>query len=153
VSSSDESFMKEALIEAKKAFDQNEIPVGAVLVLEGKIIARAHNLVEKMQDASAHAEMLVIKEASNKIENWRLKGAELYCTLEPCPMCAGVMILSRIDTLIWGAPDLRHGAHGSWTNLLDASHPIHNLKVRKGVLQEEAAFLMKEFFQRRRLLC
>jgi tRNA(adenine34) deaminase len=150
VSAEDERFMKEALIEAKKAGDLGEVPVGAVIVYNGEIIARAHNLVENLKDATAHAEVLCLRRAYAYIGDWRLKGAVLYCTLEPCPMCAGSMILSRLDTLVWGAPDLRHGAHGSWMNLLDTPHPIHQLQVRTNVLKEEAASLMKDFFQRRR---
>ena len=143
--------MKEALLEAKKAASLGEVPVGSVLVYKGEIIARAHNLVESIKDASAHAEMLCMKEASKKMGNWRLIGAVLYSTLEPCAMCAGAMLLSRIDTLVWGAPDIRHGAHGSWVDLLDGSHPIHKIEVRTKILEEEAAGLMKEFFQKRRL--
>jgi tRNA(adenine34) deaminase len=143
----DEVFMREALEEAKKGALLGEVPVGAVLVYKGEVIARAHNLVETSRDASAHAEMLCLRQGSQFFSNWRLVGTTLYCTLEPCPMCAGAMILSRLDTLVWGAPDLRHGAHGSWLNLLDVQHPIHQLTVRQGVLKEEAAFLMKDFFR------
>lgn len=146
----DEFFMREALEEAKLAMEQDEVPVGAVLVYKGKIIARAHNLVEKLKDASAHAEMLCLKEASKLLDNWRLKETTLYCTLEPCAMCAGAMLLSRVHSLVWGAPDLRHGAHGSWMNLLDANHPIHNVIVRTKILEEESAALLREFFQRKR---
>ena len=146
----DSHFMSLALEEAQKAFDADEVPVGAVIVYKGEVIARAHNLVESSGDATAHAEMLCIKSASRHLDNWRLKEAVLYCTLEPCSMCAGAMILSRVHTLVWGAPDLRQGAHGSWTNLLDMSHPIHTLTVRKGVLQAECALLMTEFFKQRR---
>lgn len=146
----DESFMREALKEAEKAFAMGEVPVGAVLVHEGKIIARAHNLVESLKDATAHAELLCLKEGAFKLENWRLLECTLYCTLEPCPMCAGGMILSRISTLVWGAPDHRHGAHGSWANLLDMPHPIHQLTVRKEILKDESAALLRQFFQNRR---
>jgi tRNA(adenine34) deaminase len=144
---SDEEFMREALIEATKAADQKEVPVGAVLVYEGAIIARAHNLVESLQDATAHAEILCLREASRQLGNWRLQQATLYCTLEPCPMCAGAMILSRVGTLVWGAADFRHGAHGSWVNLLDLDHPIHQLSVRTGVLKEESGLILKNFFK------
>jgi len=147
---SDEAYMSAALEEAKKAFSAGEVPVGAVIVYQGEIIARAHNLVEQRKDASAHAEMLALREAAKNLDNWRLHEAALYCTLEPCAMCAGAMILSRLSFLIWAAPDLRHGAHGSWINLLDLQHPIHNLQVRSGVCAKEASALMKEFFQKRR---
>lgn len=143
-------FMKEALQEAKKAFVLQEVPVGAVLVHEGKIVARGHNLVESKKDASCHAEMVCLKAAALHFNNWRLTGATLYCTLEPCAMCAGAMILSRIERLVWGAKDLRHGAHGSFIDLLGKEHPIHQIQVQGGVLEEEASQLMREFFQARR---
>jgi tRNA(adenine34) deaminase len=152
LNSSDEYFMNEALVEAKKAFTNNEVPVGAVLVHRGEIISRAHNQVEALQDATAHAEILCIKRAASYAQNWRLKGMVLYCTLEPCSMCAGAMLLSRIDTLVWGAFDIRHGANGSWVDILGKEHPIHCLNVRKGILQQECGALIKDFFQKRRLL-
>ncbi|MBI2743756.1 MAG: nucleoside deaminase [Chlamydiales bacterium] len=144
------SFMKEALKEAEKAFEKGEVPVGAVLVHDGKIIARAHNEVESQRDASAHAEMLCIKRGAHYLKNWRLEGATLYSTLEPCAMCAGALLLSRIETLVWGAKDLRHGADGSFIDLLSRKHPTHEIKVHSGVLQEESAALMRSFFQKRR---
>lgn len=147
----DEIWMREALEEAKKAAAQGEVPVGAVLVYHGEIIARAHNRVEELKDATAHAEMLCLKEGAAALGNWRLLDATLYCTLEPCSMCAGAMILSRVKTLVWGAPDLRHGAHGSWVDLLSQPHPIHQLEVRQGILQEESAALLKGFFKQRRI--
>lgn len=146
----DENFMREALAEAQKAFDLGEVPVGAVLVLNGEIIARAHNLVERRSDATAHAEMLCISKGAEVLSNWRLLHATLYCTLEPCPMCAGAMIHARLERLVWGAPDIRCGAHGSWANLLDMKHPIHQVGVASGVLKEECAQLMRSFFKIRR---
>jgi tRNA(adenine34) deaminase len=145
-----ENFMREALKEAEKAFKKGEVPVGAVIVYNGEIIARAHNEVETQQDASAHAEMLCLKAAARYLGSWRLTGATLYCTLEPCSMCAGAMLLSRIETLVWGAKDLRHGADGSFIDLLSRKHPTHQLKVVPHVLQEESSALMKSFFQERR---
>lgn len=142
--------MQEALIEARLASEKGEVPVGAVLVGEGKIIARAHNLVESSSSALAHAEMLCLKRGSEVLGNWRLLNATLYCTLEPCPMCAGAMIHSRLKRLVWGAKDLRCGAHGSWVNLLDGIHPIHQLSVTSGVLEELCAEEMKSFFKKRR---
>lgn len=149
--SKDEMFMEEALVEALKAEAAFEVPVGAVLVYQGEIIARAHNRVEELRDASAHAEILCMRAGAQHLENWRLKESTLYVTLEPCAMCAGAMLLSRLDALVWGAPDLRHGAHGSWVNLFDLSHPIHQIAVRSGILQEESAVLLKNFFRRRRV--
>lgn len=142
--------MLKALEEARQAFNEKEVPVGAVLVYRGEIIAKAHNLVESTLNPTAHAEMLCLKKGAELLGNWRLLGATLYCTLEPCPMCAGAMIHSRLERLVWGAPDLRCGAHGSWVNLLDATHPIHQLQVTSGVMKEECASLMKEFFKQRR---
>lgn len=146
----DEKFMLEALKEAKKALAQKEVPIGAVLVLEGKIIARGYNQVEMLKDATAHAEMLCLTAGEVALENWRLKGATLYCTLEPCAMCAGAMFLTRISRLVWGAPDIRHGANGSLFDLFSKQHPIHNVEVRSGVLEDESAYLLKEFFKKRR---
>ena len=142
--------MKVALEEARIAFSKDEVPVGAVLVYDGEVIARAHNLVETLQDASAHAELLCLKEGAKILKNWRLLKTTLYTTLEPCSMCAGALILSRVETVVWGAPDLRQGAGGSWIDILARDHPIHSLKIRSGVLSEESARLMKEFFQNKR---
>ncbi len=146
----DERFMREALAEAEKGFAKGEVPVGAVLVFKGEVIARAHNLIESLADATAHAELLCIKNGSEILSNWRLLDATLYCTLEPCPMCAGAMIHSRLHRLVWGAPDLRCGAHGSWVNLLDIEHPIHRLQTAAGILKEQSSQLMKDFFKIRR---
>jgi tRNA(adenine34) deaminase len=139
-----------ALAEAEKAFAMGEVPVGAVLVYQGEVIASEHNRVESWLDATAHAEMLCLKRGAQVLGNWRLTGATLYCTLEPCPMCAGAMIHSRLQRLVWGAPDVRCGAHGSWVNILDVNHPIHQLLATSGVLKEECAHLMKTFFAQRR---
>jgi tRNA(adenine34) deaminase len=139
-------YMSLALEEAKKAFDEGEVPVGAVLIYRGEVIAKAYNRVESLGDATAHAEVLCIREAACSLNNWRLQEAVLYCTLEPCAMCAGAMILSRVDTLVCGAPDYRHGGHG----VLDRLHPIHQVKVRRGVLADESSRLMVEFFKQRR---
>jgi len=148
---SDERFMREALAEAQEAFAKEEVPVGAVLVYQGRVVARAHNLVESRRDATAHAELLCLQMGAEVLGNWRLVGATLYCTLEPCPMCAGAMIHSRLERLVWGAPDLRCGAHGSWVNILDAGHPIHQMLVASGVMKEECAALMRVFFKQRRM--
>lgn len=146
----DEKFMLEALKEAWKAFKAEEVPVGAVLVHKGRIISRGYNQVEMLRDATAHAEMLCITAGEDALENWRLLNTTLYCTIEPCSMCAGAMLLSRIPQLVWGAPDLRHGANGSWLNLFEKQHPTHSIEIRKGVLQEPCATLLKTFFQKRR---
>lgn len=146
----DPKWMQYALKEAQKAYEQGEVPVGAVLVFRDEIIAKAHNRVEFLCDATAHAEVLCLQEASVVLGNWRLLECTLYCTLEPCSMCAGAMILSRVSTLVWGARDRRHGVHGSWTNLLDLPHPIHQLNVRTGVLEQESSQLLTQFFRERR---
>lgn len=135
--------MKEALKEAEIASVKGEVPVGCVLVFQGKIIARSHNLVETLSDATAHAEMLCLKEAAKILNNWRLLESTLYCTLEPCIMCAGALILSRVKKVVYGAPDFRHGAG----DLLHKPHPIHQLEVQGGVLADESSHLLKSFFK------
>lgn len=163
----DEMFMREALLEAKKAADAWEVPVGAVLVWHGKIIARGWNLVEELRDSTAHAEMICIREASNLLRTWRLAETTLYVTLEPCPMCAGAILQARINTLVWGAPNKLLGADGSWIRLFPDGqggnesqlsdkpaapvHPFHpKMKIRRGVMASECAGIMQQFFQLRR---
>ena len=148
--SEDEKFMLEALKEAWKAFEAEEVPVGAVLVKDKQVIARGYNQVEMLKDATAHAEMLCITSGEAALDNWRLTQTTLYCTLEPCSMCAGAMLLTRIPTLVWGAPDLRHGANGSWIDLFASIHPTHAIEVRKGVMQDYCSQLLKEFFHLQR---
>jgi tRNA(adenine34) deaminase len=150
-SARDLSYMKEALKEAKRAFEQDEVPVGAVLVVGDRIVARGSNQVELLQDATAHAEMICISSGASDLANWRLLDATLYCTLEPCCMCLGAMFASRLKRLVYGAPDLRLGACGSWIDLLSEKHPMHQVEVVSGVLQEEAAALMRAFFQKQRV--
>lgn len=149
-SNDDEKYMLEALKQAWKAFQQGEVPVGAVLVHEGHIIARGYNQVEMLKDATAHAEMLCLTAGESALENWRLAGCTLYCTIEPCSMCAGAMLLTRVPHLVWGAPDIRHGANGSWTDLFAQKHPMHTVKVKSGVFDQYCADLMRTFFQNRR---
>ncbi len=148
--SDDEKFMLEALKQAWKAFENEEVPVGAVLVKEGRIIAKGYNQVEMLKDATAHAEMLCMTSGEAALENWRLTDTTLYCTLEPCVMCAGALLLSRVSRLVWGAPDLRHGANGSWIDLFAHKHPMHTVTITSGVYGEYSAALMKDFFQKRR---
>lgn len=143
----DERFMLEALKEAWKAFQADEVPVGAVLVKDKHVIARGYNQVEMLQDATAHAEMLCLTAGESALQNWRLAGTTLYCTVEPCSMCAGAMLLTRIPVLVWGAPDLRHGANGSWINLFESPHPTHAIQIRSGVLKEPCGALLRDFFQ------
>jgi tRNA(adenine34) deaminase len=146
----DEKFMLEALKEAWKAFKEKEVPVGAVLVHQGRVIARGRNQMELLHDATAHAEMLCLTAGEAALENWRLSETTLYCTAEPCSMCAGAMFLTRVPTLVWGTPDLRHGANGSWIDLFAEAHPTHNIAIRNGVLKESCGALLRDFFQKRR---
>ncbi|XP_052186110.1 tRNA(adenine(34)) deaminase, chloroplastic [Diospyros lotus] len=164
----DEMFMREALLEAKKAADTWEVPIGAVLVQHGKVIARGCNLVEELHDSTAHAEMICIREASTLLRAWRLAETTLYVTLEPCPMCAGAILQARIDTVVWGAPNKLLGADGSWIRLFPDGgeggnglesmgkppapvHPFHpKMTIRRGVLAAECADTMQQFFQLRR---
>jgi len=146
----DEKFMLEALKQAWRAFQADEVPVGAVLVHKSRIIARGYNQVEMLKDATAHAEMLCITSGEAALDNWRLAETTLYCTVEPCCMCAGAMFLSRIAKLVWGAPDIRHGANGSWINIFSNKHPMHAIEVQQGVLQDPCSTMMRDFFVKKR---
>ncbi len=139
--------MKEALKEAKKALEEEEVPVGAVIVKNGKIIARAHNTKETSKDATCHAEILAIKKACKKLDSWRLLDCDMYVTLEPCPMCAGALINSRIKNLYIGTDDDKSGACGSVLNLLEDYKFNHKIKVDKYILKEECESLLKDFFK------
>ena len=142
-------FMEAALKEAKKAFLKDEVPVGAVVVLDGKIIARAHNLRESKQSIHGHAEFIAMEKAAKKIGSWRLENADLYVTLEPCPMCAGAMIQARINNLYYGTKDPKTGAVESVIKLLD--NPFnHQIQYESGLLKEEASQLLKTFFKQKR---
>lgn len=142
-----EKFMKEALKEAKKAYNKLEVPVGAVIVKDGKIIARAHNLKETKYDTTKHAEILAIQKASKKLESWRLIDCEMYVTLEPCSMCAGALINARIKKVYIGALDEKTGAAGSVLNLFQDYTFNHKVEVEKGVLQTDCEKMLKDFFK------
>lgn len=144
-----EHYMRLALREAEKALEEDEVPVGAVIVHEGHIIARAHNQRERLKDPTAHAEMIAITQAAAYLENWRLEGATLYVTKEPCIMCAGAMVQARLTSLVFGAFDEKGGACGSVVNLVEEPRFNHQVKVTGGVLAEESAVLLREFFQER----
>lgn len=146
----DKKFMEIALKEAKIAFTKEEVPVGAVVIFEGKVISKAHNSVEEQKDATLHAELTAIRGASLYLKRWRLTGCTLFTTLEPCVMCAGAIILSRVDRLVYGAKDLRHGGDGSLISLMREKHPIHKVEITSGICEEESAKLMREFFYERR---
>lgn len=149
-SAHDHLMMEEALREAERAFRRGEVPVGAVLTFKKKIISRAHNEVEESSDPTAHAEILSIQRGAACLGNWRLIDATLYTTLEPCAMCAGAMLLSRLGRVVWGARDTRHGAHGSWVDLFKERHPTHQLIIEGGLCKERASELMRSFFRQRR---
>ena len=143
----EKKFMKEALKEAKKAYDKLEVPVGAVIVKDGKIVARAHNLKETKTDTTKHAEMLAIQKASKKLESWRLLDCEMYITLEPCSMCAGAIINSRIKKIYIGAMDEKTGAAGSVLNLFEDYTFNHKVEVEKDVMKSECEKILKDFFK------
>ena len=144
-----EKYMKEALKEAKKAYNKKEVPVGAVIVKDGKIIARAHNLKETKLDTTKHAEILAIQKASKKLKAWRLKDCEMYITLEPCSMCAGAIISSRIKKIYIGTMDQKTGACGSVLNLLEYNFN-HKVEVETGIMQQECEYILKDFFKKLR---
>ena len=144
----DEIFMREALCEASRARDIDEVPVGAVIVRDGKIIARAHNTRESDKNALCHAEIKAINDACSALGGWRLVGCTLYVTLEPCPMCAGAIINSRVERVVFGAHDFKAGAFGSMLNLND--YPLFKPELMGGVLGEECASLLTEFFKTKR---
>lgn len=145
-----EYFMKQAINEAKKAELYDEVPIGAVIVKENRILARAYNLREAEQRSIAHAELLAIDEACKKLGTWRLSGATLYVTLEPCPMCAGAIILSRIDRVVFGASDPKGGCAGTLMNLLQDERFNHQTEVTSGVLEQECSSLLSRFFRKLR---
>lgn len=143
--------MQEAIKEAHKAGDIDEVPIGAVIVLNGEIIARAHNLRETRQSSIAHAEVLAIDDACRKLGTWRLEDAELYVTLEPCPMCAGAIMLSRIKKVVYGAKDPKGGCAGTFMNLLEDERFNHQSEVITGVLEAECGALLSDFFRQLRI--
>jgi len=144
-------YMYAALQEAQKAFDDDEVPVGAVVVHKNIIIGRGYNQVEKLKDATAHAEMIAITSASNNLQNWRLNECSIYVTLEPCIMCTGALLSSRIENLYFGASDPKFGACGSVHNLAENSKTNHSIKVFSGILAKESEDLLKSFFAKKRL--
>lgn len=143
--------MYAALQEAQKAFDEDEVPVGSVVVHKNKIIGRGYNQVEKLKDSTAHAEMIAITSASNNLQSWRLNECSIYVTLEPCIMCTGALIASRIENLFFAAHDIKFGACGSIHNLAENSKTNHIIKVYSGILAKESEELLKEFFNKKRL--
>ncbi|NLO82156.1 MAG: nucleoside deaminase [Clostridiales bacterium] len=142
--------MEQALQEAKKAYHIEEVPIGAVIVKDGEIIARGHNLRETYKDPTLHAEIVAIREAAKKLGGWRLSGCELYVTIEPCPMCAGAIIQARIERVIYGARDPKAGCAGSLYNLLTDFRFNHRADVVPGVMEEECRGILQKFFRDKR---
>ena len=147
---SDEDFMRAALEEAEEAYKEGEVPVGSVLVVDGEIVASAHNEREALSDPTAHAEVMVMREGARKGKSWRLSGATLYVTKEPCVMCAGTMVNARLGRLVYGCGDIKGGAVDSLYRLLSDERLNHQVEITSGVLEKECAALLKRFFRERR---
>ena len=146
----DEKFMTQALKEAEKSANFDEVPVGAVIVKDGKIIARGHNLRESKNDPTAHAEIVAIRKACKKLKSWRLESCTIYVTIEPCSMCAGALLWTRIQRIVYGAADIKGGALGSSYNLFEVKNINHRPKITRGVLEDRCAELMTSFFRSKR---
>lgn len=144
----DEKWMRQALAEAKLALKKGEVPIGAVVVCEGKIIGRGHNQVESLKDPTAHAEIIAIGAAAGYLGSWRLSGASLYVTLEPCAMCAGALVLSRVDRLVFGTKDPKAGACGSLFNIVQDPRLNHQVEVVPHVLEQECSRILQAFFEK-----
>lgn len=146
----DKYFMKEALKEAQKAYREMEVPIGAVIVHRGEIIGRGFNRVESLKNPLAHAELIAIDQASKSLDAWRLKDSTIYVTLEPCPMCAGAIVNSRIERLVIGLSDPKRGCAGSMMNIVDNESLNHRVKVERGILEVESRDILQSFFRRLR---
>ncbi len=145
-----QDWMRLALVQAEKALELGEVPIGAIIVKDSQIIASAFNEKELRQDPTAHAEVLVIQRAAEKLGSWRLSDATLYVTLEPCPMCAGAIVQARLKQLVYGAADLKGGATGSVMNVLNTTLWNHKVDVVAGILEEDCSNILKSFFKRLR---
>ena len=146
----DEAFMRQAIAEARLAFDKGDVPVGAVAVRDGRVIGRGHNRKEELRDPTAHAEVIALRQAARALGGWRLVGVTLYCTMEPCPMCAGAMVQARLPRLVYAVDDPKAGAAGSVVDLLRHEGLNHRVEVVSGVLAAEVQALTRAFFQRLR---
>jgi len=146
----DATWMAEALLEARTAGGEGEVPIGAVVVLDGRIVGRGRNARERLRDPTAHAEMLALQEAARSLGRWRLSGATVYATLEPCPMCAGALVNARVDRLVYGVADPKAGAAGTLFDILRDERLNHRVAVESGVLGEECGALLRDFFRARR---
>ena len=144
------NFMRAALLEAEKAFEKNEVPIGAIITFENKIIARGHNQIESLKDATAHAEMIALTSAANHLQSWRLTECEIYVTVEPCLMCAGAILLSRLKSIYFGVFDSKFGACGSVYNVVQEKKYNHVIKVQSGILADKSELLLKSFFHNKR---
>jgi tRNA(adenine34) deaminase len=142
--------MRWALQEAYRAMEEGEVPVGAIIVRDGQVIARAHNQVEQLHDPTAHAEILAITQAASAVGDWRLNGCVMYVTKEPCAMCAGAIVLARLDTVVWGVRDPRRGGALSVFGILNAPQLNHRCAIIEGILEEECRAMLTEFFRARR---
>jgi len=143
----EEKFMEEAIKEAKLALEIDEIPIGCVIVKDGQIVGRGHNCAETKKDPTCHAEIMAIKDACKNLDAWRLSGCQMYVTLEPCSMCAGAIVLSRIEKLYIGTPDPKAGACVSLNNITNDQRLNHQVELEVGLMQEECSSLLKQFFK------
>lgn len=143
-------YMRMALREAERAAEAGEVPCGAVIVKDGQILGKAHNQTETLKDPTAHAEVLAITQAAAALENWRLSGAVMYVTKEPCPMCAGAIVLARLQKVVWGCDDPKRGGARSKFEILDHADLNHRVEIRTGVMEAECKGLLQEFFRKRR---
>jgi tRNA(adenine34) deaminase len=146
----DSDFMREALAEAQKAYQLDEVPIGAVVVKNGEVIGRGHNLRESKKDPTLHAEIIAIRQAAAVLGGWRLTDCDLYVTIEPCPMCAGAILQARIRRLIFGARDPKAGCAGSLYNLLEDTRFNHRTEVTEGILKDSCSLIIKEYFRQKR---
>ncbi len=142
--------MGEALKEAQRAFEEDEVPIGAVVVYKNQIIGRGHNRTESLKDPTAHAEILAITAAANALNSWRLKDVIIYTTIEPCVMCAGALVLARVKKIVFGARDAKFGGCGSIFNIVQEKRLNHRVEIIEGVLKDEALLLLKNFFAKKR---
>lgn len=147
----DEKFMAEAISLAEKASDMGEVPVGCVIVSEGKVIGRGHNLRESEADPTAHAEVIALRKAAAKLGRWRVTPAVCYVTCEPCPMCAGALVNARVDRLVYGCADEKAGASGTLYDITDDARLNHRLEVTAGVMEDDCRALLQKFFERLRV--
>src|SRR6059058_5276912 len=145
-----ESWMAEALAEARRAADEGEVPIGAVVVFDGRVVGRGRNARERLNDPTAHAEIHALQEAARSLGRWRLTGATIYATLEPCPMCAGALVNARIDRLVYAVPDPNAGAAGTLFDIPRDPRLNHRIEVASGVLAKECSELLRDFFKGRR---